>query len=248
MVVGIQVVGRAGESPDSSSGDLCCQIPGNGLILPPLSELTLVVRFHLTTWTSYFQMALTQETFDRLLTWLHPDREEAGRIYENIRANLIAKFRSHHRPFTDKLADETIDRVATKLGQIIETYVGEREPYFRRVGYYVLMEDLAKEHPTEELGAGLALPATAPAEEDSEPEFACLDGCMKNLSLQKREIIEKYYRADKGTKIRLRKELALSLSLELPALRVHAHRIRADLKKCIQNCLRAGRVTSNDLS
>jgi hypothetical protein len=178
-------------------------------------------------------MDLTQESFDRLLTWLHPNREEAGRVYEKIRAGLVHKFQSRGCSLPDKLADQTIDRVARKLAEVAETYVGEREPYFRRIGYYILLEYFATNTEKIELSQDFPLPTPA----DIEPEFACLEKCIKTLPPRKRELIEKYYQGDKAMKIRLRKELALSLDLELPVLRLQARRIRVVLKKCIVECL-----------
>jgi DNA-directed RNA polymerase specialized sigma24 family protein len=179
-------------------------------------------------------MDLTQESFDRLLSWLHPDREEAGKAYVKIRSGLIKKFASHGCPLPDKLADETIDRVARKLPEIADTYIGERERYFYRVAYYVLLESYAKNLNETELTEDL----NSTEKEDVETEFYCLEKCMDGLPSQKQYLIRNYYSGEKGTKIRRRKELALTFNVELPALRVQALRIRQDLKGCIQDCLR----------
>lgn len=179
-------------------------------------------------------MSLTNESFDRLLAWLHPDREEAGAIYVKIRSELIRKFQAHARSLPDKLADDTLDRVAKKLEGIIDTYVGAPDPFVKRVAYYVLLEDFAKNPQLVELTDDLKL---SKEHEDIEPVYDCLERCMKALPLRKRELIAKYYQGDKAIKIRIRKELALSLNLELPVLRLHARRIRVTLKKCIKDCL-----------
>jgi hypothetical protein len=183
-------------------------------------------------------MDLTQQSFDLLLSWLHPDREEAGCEYVRIRSGLIKKFASHGCKLPDRLADITIDRVARKLPEIIETYEGKREPYFHRVAYYVLLEYYT--HDPTEVEISDEMPLVAPdRDEDVERVFDCLDKCMKRLTEQKHHVIENYYQGEKGEKIRRRKELASSRSLELPALRVIALRIRQDLKSCITNCLQA---------
>jgi hypothetical protein len=183
-------------------------------------------------------MDLTQESFDRLLYWLHPDPEEAGKIYVKIRSDLIKKFSSHGCLLPDKLAYITIDRVAKKLADIADTYKGEREPYFHRVAYYVLLESFPKQVDEVELPDDLSI--VAPDEDESvEPEFECLEKCMECLPPRKQYLIRNYYRGDKGTKIRQRKELASTYNLELPALRIQALRIRQDLKGCIIECLQA---------
>lgn len=181
-------------------------------------------------------MDLTQQNFDLLLSWLHPDREEAGCEYVKIRSGLIKNFASHGCKLPDRLADITIDRVARKLPEIIENYEGKREPYFHRVAYYVLLEYYAHDRTEVEISDELQL--VAPDEdEDVERVFHCLDKCMKCLTDQKHYVIENYYQGDKGEKIRRRKELALSRNVELPALRVIALRIRQDLRSCIMDCL-----------
>lgn len=181
-------------------------------------------------------MELTPESFELLLSWLHPVRDEAGQMYVKIRAALIRNFASHGCSIPDKLSDITIDRVATKVPQIIDKYVGEREPYFHRVAYYVLKEYFAKLIDEVEITPDLSI-IEPDQDEEIEPYFQCLDKCMAQLPPEKRDLIRKYYRGDKATKIRLRKELAASLNIDLSVLRVKALRIRQDLKSCTNRCL-----------
>lgn len=183
-------------------------------------------------------MELTQESFDRLLSWLHPVPDEAGNIYVKIRSGLIRNFTSHGCSVPDELADITIDRVAKKLPAIIDTYVGERQPYFHRVAFYVLKEHMAKAVEKVELPADL--PQVEPDDDEEIETYShCLDRCMAQLPAAKQDLIRKYYRGDKGTKIRQRKELAASLNLGLAALRVKALRIRLELRRCTNQCLSA---------
>src|SRR5215510_15531311 len=58
----------------------------------------------------YPRMELTQESFDLLLSWLHPVPDEAGKIYVKIRAGLVRHFVRHGVPVPEELADITIDR------------------------------------------------------------------------------------------------------------------------------------------
>src|SRR5215216_208156 len=64
---------------------------------------------------------LTNEEFDDLLSWLDPDRERAGIRYEEIRDDLIKKFRLCWCSAAEDLADETINRVVKKLPEFRET-------------------------------------------------------------------------------------------------------------------------------
>jgi hypothetical protein len=61
---------------------------------------------------------LTQEGFDGLLTWLSPDREQAGRKYEEIRLRLIKIYTRRGCTTPEELADEVFNRVTKKLPEI----------------------------------------------------------------------------------------------------------------------------------
>lgn len=178
---------------------------------------------------------LTQESFDRLLTWLHPDREAAGRIYEDIRSKLIKCFRAHGCSAPEDLADETINRVARKSSDFVHRYVGDPARYFYCVAHYVHLEHLRKDVEAVELTEDLPMQIDR---EDVEPEYECLERCMEHLPARNRELVSKYYQGEKRIKIELRKQLASKLNINLPTLRLQAQRIRAKLKKCIQECLR----------
>lgn len=180
-------------------------------------------------------MDLNQESFDRLLTWLHTDRDEAGSRYVKIRSDLVKRFTSHHCAQPERLADITLDRVARKLPEIMDTYIGEREPYFHRVAYFVLMEARPKR---DEVEFDENLPVTEPADDHNvEADFACLEKCIKTLSRKDEELIRGYYHGEKGAKIRQRKELAIKFNVKLPVLRVLALRIRQKLERCMIDCL-----------
>lgn len=178
---------------------------------------------------------LTQEGFDRLLGWLDADRERAGQIYEEIRAGLLRGFEAHGCKASEELADLTINRVAQKLPEIIDDYVGPPAPYFYRVAHYVHLEYLRREPETTPLHEGT--PAQLGAE-DVEQVYACLEKCVKQLPRRSRDIITQYYQGEKRVKIELRRELARRFNIELPILRLQAHRIRNGLKDCIIECLR----------
>src|SRR5918911_1288958 len=88
--------------------------------------------------------SLTRDAFDQLLSWLHPDREQAGKKYEEVRYKLIKIFGCRGCLTPEDLADETINRVARRLGDIAATYVGDPARYFCGVAQKVHMEYLRK--------------------------------------------------------------------------------------------------------
>ena len=183
-------------------------------------------------------MALSSESFERLMNWLHPDREVAGQEYRRIHALLIKHFQSHGYADANDLADATMDRGAEKLTpEKIQNWGGEdKARYFYRVAFYMLREKRKVRLPETPLPDGVDF--TRPEGEDLEPASLCLEECLQKLSPAERELIERYYRWDKGMKKESRARLAAGLNIDLSRLRVRAHRLRERLKKCLEKCLR----------
>src|SRR5215510_11235068 len=92
------------------------------------------------------KMEMTQEGLDRLLAWLHPDRNLAGEKYEVIRRGLTQFFERRGCLEPAELADKTIDRVIKKLPEIYDQYSGEQAKYFYGVAHYVYQEYLRIPH------------------------------------------------------------------------------------------------------
>jgi DNA-directed RNA polymerase specialized sigma24 family protein len=176
------------------------------------------------------EWVLTQEAFDRLLSWLAHDRDEAGKKYEAIRSRLVKIFACRGCHEAEELADETINRVTTKVEAIEKTYVGDPALYFYGVAHKVHLEYLRKRPIPEAF-------ATQTPPDDIEQEYECLERCIQQLPSNQRELVLEYYREDKRAKIDHRKELARKMGIALNALRIRAHRIRLMLQQCVRNCV-----------
>ncbi len=161
---------------------------------------------------------LKQEDFDRLLAWLDPDPNSAGLSYERIRWRLIAILASRGCAVPEELADETIDRVARRVADIRDTYVGDKAIYFLGVMNNVHHEYLKRPKMARP-------PETVDDVEVKEKTHLCLDECLDKLT------------ADKQAKIDLRKQLASDFGVSLNTLRLRALRIREKLQACIEQCL-----------
>jgi len=173
---------------------------------------------------------LEQADFDRLLSWLDPDAEVAGELYEKIRWRLIAILASRGCHVPEELADETIDRVARRVIDIRETYVGDKAIYFLGVMNNVHHEYLKRRTQPR--------PIDAPGEVDEKERIhLCLDRCLEKLSPHARQIIERYYAENKSAKISLRRRIANELGITASNLRLRALRIREKLQVCIDSCL-----------
>lgn len=173
---------------------------------------------------------LKLEDFNRLLKWLDPNPEQAGLTYEEIRWRLIAILISRGCRSAEELADETIDRVARRLVDIQETYVGEKVLYFlgvmNNVHHEYLKRPVMPRLPVPDDDAGM-----------KEKTHLCLEKCLGHLAPHSRSLIEAYYAADKQARIELRKLIAAEFGIGINNLRLRALRIRAKLQACIEQCL-----------
>ena len=182
-------------------------------------------------------MSITQEQFDSLLSWLNSDREFAARKYETIRAGLVRIFVSKGFNDAEDLADETIDRVITRLPDIRETYEGEPSRYFHGVARNVLRETGRRKEVTIEVSAVWVDPR--PTTEEQE----CLTHCLQLLPKPKRELILEYLLYEGHQKIEHHRQMAAELGITEGALRGRVHQVRIRVEDCVRQCARGTRVT-----
>lgn len=187
---------------------------------------------------------LEPEGFDLLLDALDPDRDRAGRHYGQLHRRLVKFFEWHGSPHPDEQADEVIDRLTRRLaeGNRIESL----EAYAHGVARLLLHEEhraAAREQAaraqilwtaTQAIRAAAARPRV---DDGEQREQTCFDHCLAALTPHSREVILGYYAGERRIKIEGRRELAARLGVDLNALRVRAHRIRARLEECVSTCL-----------
>ena len=176
---------------------------------------------------------LTPVAFDQLLNWLDADYQKAAEKLLKIRDRLIKLFAGRGVSDAEGLADDTIDRVASKAAQVSETYVGNPASYFYGVAKRLMLENIRARRPALEDMS----PAVMEDEGLSDQKENCLRKCLQHLSQEDRDLVLNFYAFDKETKIKRREELAQSLGISLNALRVRMYRIRQTLEKCIKSCL-----------
>ena|SRR5580704_1053318 len=175
---------------------------------------------------------LTQEGFDRMLEWLAPrDRDAAGLKYEVIRKNITRNFARHGCTIAEELADEVINRVAERLSEILDTYVGDPALYFYGVANKVLLEYVRRKPDP------LPVPFPQPSE-NIERIHACLEECLERIPTEHRDLITEYFQEDKRAKIESRKHFARRLGIGLNTLRTRAYRAKLGLRECVEKCLK----------
>jgi DNA-directed RNA polymerase specialized sigma24 family protein len=180
---------------------------------------------------------LSHDLFRELLARLDGDPERAGALYNRHRQRLIHYFNWERAADPEALADEVIDRVARRLheGEVVPRLGG----YFLGVARLVAFEERRR---AEQAGATLreyrrqvayGREATA---RDLQHSLDCLEHCLEQLPLDRRELILDYYSGEPGARIVKRQRLAERLGLQPGALRNRALRLRQGLEECLADC------------
>ena len=118
---------------------------------------------------------LTQEAFDALLGWLDTNREVAAERYERIRNRLIKIFACRGCMEAEDLADETINRVTSKLADIQPGFEGDPARYFYAVAKKILLEHSRPK-------ATPPLPQESSDDEETELMYQRLELCLEKLT------------------------------------------------------------------
>lgn len=180
-------------------------------------------------------------TLDALLVWLGQGKYDGALKYEEIRRRLIYIFtcRGCHTP--EELADETIDRTALAIARPGFQYQGDPTAYFYGVAQNIHHEWLRRELPHLQEPITGDLPDRHPWSLElgtAEILASCLEKCLLKLPAERRQILLRYYRNEKGTKIKNRKDLADQNGVGANALRIQLFRLRNQVRNCVRRCVR----------
>jgi DNA-directed RNA polymerase specialized sigma24 family protein len=191
---------------------------------------------------------LSQESLAALLQFLDEDPLRAAAEYERIRQRLMKLFRWRGCLSFEEYADTTVDRVASLVAEGAEVHTANRYALF-----YGVATNLLREHWRGAERQRLALQglghqqvqAESPDETltrhdelvNDEKRRRCLRRCLSLLPADSLALIRRYYGHGDILDKNQRKQLAGELNVSVNALRVRAHRIRAEVGRCIGSCL-----------
>ena len=187
-------------------------------------------------------MPLTSEGFERFLAVLSSEREAAGEQYELVRLKLAKYFELRMSASPDDLADETIDRVARRLagGERIES------PEVMRYVYGVARNVLLESWKSEQRLKKVDYPPVENADDDdielADLQLDCFQECLGQISQDTRGLLLRYYEHTGRAKIDERAVLARQLDIPVNALRIRIHRIKGELQRCMEKCLKRMRT------
>lgn len=179
---------------------------------------------------------LTQESFDKFLNLLAPNREEAAREFETLRRKLVHFFSMRRTSIPEELADQTISIIVRKVNEDIK--IQDVSRYALGVARNVLLNSRRKESllkQFEDVDRYAAVDATDYMERTADLDVECLDMCLKQLDADERNMFLKYYKERKYVS-RYRARLVKRLGINPNVLRIKVLRIRRKLEKCIIEC------------
>jgi DNA-directed RNA polymerase specialized sigma24 family protein len=190
---------------------------------------------------------MSAQGFEQLLAVLDANRDRAGEHYERLRAKLAAFFRWRGVHVPDDLADETLDRVARRLGEGAQVRVPEPYSYCHGVAMHVLQEywrDKARAAESLETLPESRTPSVDPVALGAaratrlirERRLDCVDGCVAKLPPDTRTLLFDYHQGRGGERVAARQALARTMRLPLNALRIRVHRLRQALAACVTAC------------
>lgn len=161
---------------------------------------------------------LDREGFDALLRALAPDREAAGRKYEELRRRLINLFAWEQCESPEDLADEVLNRLAKRVSE------GAAIPQLDRFAFGIarlIIQEEGRRQRNRQAFLRELLPTVKDGKADA-PSLDAMDRGLAALAPDRRRLIERYYAEDRA-------HLAQELGISLNALRNRAMRIREDL-------------------
>ena len=191
---------------------------------------------------------LTQEKFDKLLFVLDPDRTIAGERYEHIRQAMIAFFSFRGASDPEELADETMNRVASRLHDGAEIFSNNPASYFYGFARNIWNETVKKKNtlqPLDETFSNQRSSALNPHEmleqqleqRDIEIRRVHLNHCLKGLSEKDRELLIEYYQDTGAARIDNRQALAERFSISPKTLRNKTVLLRGKLMDFVRKAL-----------
>lgn len=181
------------------------------------------------------QYEIDQAGFEALLSFLSDDREEAGRLYERLRLGLIRFFQARGCSDCSGLADETLNRVALKIGDFDPKLNSKPTSFVFGFAAKVFLEhNRSVDRSLRRLESGAHSLVNPDGDGGDDPQLDRLEECLARLPEEDRKLVLRYYSKEKRDRIKLRKAMAKELGITTTALHTRIFRIRSSLKKCLE--------------
>jgi hypothetical protein len=185
--------------------------------------------------------------FELLLRHLGSTRDEAGVRYEQLRQRLVSTFRYRRCAEPERLADETLDRVARRLQDPAVTSGdgADLAAFAYGIAWNVAREAFRSMRTVPLDGGRDVAPRRSTDAADDERRQLCLDRCLARLGDADRNLIMAYFEKEKRDKIRHRALLAERLRISITALRLRVFRVTSQLRPCVVGCVETSDMSDN---
>lgn len=193
---------------------------------------------------------LTADAFALMLSALHPDPEQAGLRYEQIRRKIIRKLEFEGSFEPEEHADEVFNRVARRITEGERLEAESPDGYFLQTARFVLSESrrTGRAHRVSGLD-DLAIgeePSLNPVEETERLEerirrelgLGAIEKCRNELPEEDRRIYDIYEYGQGRERIERRHKLAIELGEKIENLRLIVCRVGKKLTKCAEKHLK----------
>ena len=180
----------------------------------------------------------SSEVFEKFLSVLHADRDQAGVEYELLRVRLLTYFERRACPVADWLADEVLNRLMRRLAEGEQILEPARYAYGIAKWIWVEYQKKAQREasslddlppiPVEWLSDWME-------QDDAQHWQKRLYDCLNELPEKDRALLVQYLCQEDLKNKEARKELADALQLSALALRLRVHRLKARLAECFKS-------------
>lgn len=177
---------------------------------------------------------LTQETFESLIRSLHVEEEAAVERYQHLHGRLVLYFMRHRSYHPEDLADQVINRLASKLAEGLA--IANIEAYALGIARLVVREEQArniqKERCYQELESNESV--TQHTLDEAEISYQTREALMENqfaeLPVAQRVMLARYHEGRGSRRIRERQKLAQDMGLSIGTLRKRIFDLQALLR------------------
>ena len=183
--------------------------------------------------------SLDASAFHGLLARLDPDPDQAAEQYEALRVRLIQLFEWRRCTQAEDLADQVLNRLAKRLEQGADVPPEKVRAYSFGIAYRLFLEELRRDK-----ARHAAVREQQPLMADPEPTATllrerrqCLEQCLRSLPEGRRDMVYRYYGAERKARREERRQLAEELGITDNNLWVRVHRCRRQIEECVNECL-----------
>ena len=172
-------------------------------------------------------------SYSLLLRTLSSDEGAAASAYSKLRRSLVRFFELKGDPDAEQSADETLDRVSSKLtGNVL---IEDLTKYSFGVARLVFFENLRKMQSQEKALKGYQVEGDRQALVDETDGFSQMRNCFDQLTSSDRELLYKYFADMRRSELdEERRKLAASLGATQNNLRLKIFRLRRRLEDCVR--------------